>query len=40
VGPPAKEYGAVEALNALIAATNDPELKKAAEEAVIKINGP
>jgi hypothetical protein len=40
VGPPAKQYGAVEALNALIAATNDPELKRAAEDAVIKINGP
>jgi hypothetical protein len=40
VGPLAKQYGAVEALNALVANTNDPEAKKAAEDALIMINGP
>jgi hypothetical protein len=39
IGPAAKEYGAVKALEALIANTNDPEAKDAAERALKKING-
>jgi hypothetical protein len=39
VGPLAKQYGAIEALNALIATTNDLEAKKAAEDALKMIYG-
>ncbi len=37
VGPQAKSYGAVQALTALVATTNDPEAKAAAEAALKSI---
>ena len=38
LGPLAKQNGAVEALQAFIAQTNDAEAKQAAEEAIKKLN--
>jgi hypothetical protein len=39
IGPPAKQFGAVEALEALIANSDDSKETEAAESALRKING-
>jgi hypothetical protein len=39
VGPPAKEFGAVAALEKLLK-NKDPKVKDAAQKAIAKINGP
>jgi hypothetical protein len=39
IGPPGKQFGAVEGLEALIANSDDPKETEAAESALKKING-